>query len=373
MSARDQLTRLDILRGVGALLVVYQHFLDSFLPSFTTSKWPVGASILAEGKIGVSLFCVVSGFIFQYLVRGARVKYWTFIQARCWRIYPLYGLVLLVAAYVLGGDLLNVVEQLVLVIPSAKTGPIFGAVWSIPIEFQFYLAFPFLTLLLEKQGIKQLLLLWGFVLALRAVLWISGWDVNALAYWSIVGRVTQFLAGMIAAKLFYEGRARILGNWWWLAISMVTVCVSTQYFHDIYGSEFPWDQKPMTHWFSVVWPDIQAIAFSGLILSFLQLPGRIPRFIERPLLHIGTVSFSLYLLHRIVEHALVVKMEHQYVHFFGIAKLDAVLTCSFIEVPIAVALATLAYHAIEKPFHQFKKPYLFAAVERNASPMKQAA
>ncbi|WP_175995256.1 acyltransferase family protein [Burkholderia vietnamiensis] len=355
------------------MLVVYQHFLDSFLPSFTVSKWPLGASILAEGKIGVSLFCVISGFIFQYLVRGAHVKYWTFIQARCWRIYPLYGLVLLVAAYVLGGDLLNVVEQLALVIPAAKTGPIFGAVWSIPIEFQFYLAFPFLTLLLEKHGAKQLLLLWGFVFALRGTLWLGGWDVNSLGYWSILGRLAQFLSGMIAAKFYCEGRARLFGHWWSFGLSVLAICVATQYFHNIYGSEYPWDQRPMVHWFSVVWPDVQAIIFASLILSFLQLPIRIPGPIEKLLLHIGTVSFSLYLMHRIVEHALVAKLGHECIRFFGIAKLDALLTCSLIELPIAVALATLAYHAIEKPFHHFKKPYLVSAVERNADRMKEAA
>ncbi|WP_160113440.1 hypothetical protein [Paraburkholderia dokdonensis] len=56
MEEKGHIVRLDILRGIGALLVLYQHFLDSFLPSFKTTRWPLGASIFAEGKIGVALF-----------------------------------------------------------------------------------------------------------------------------------------------------------------------------------------------------------------------------------------------------------------------------------------------------------------------------
>lgn len=75
MSGQQHLARLDILRGVGALLVLYQHFLDSFLPSFRTAHWPIFTSIIAEGKIGVALFCVISGFIFEYIVRGRKIQY----------------------------------------------------------------------------------------------------------------------------------------------------------------------------------------------------------------------------------------------------------------------------------------------------------
>ena len=358
-SDKNYLDRLDIIRGIGALLVVYRHFFDSFLPSFNTPKWPFGLSIVAEGGgLGVALFCVVSGFIFEYLVRGRRIKYWAFVQARLWRIYPLYVLVLVMGTLAIKGSLLNAVLQMFLLIPTANPGINFGQVWSIAIEFQFYLVFPFLSIILLRSGIRQLGLLLAFIVVMRALLWYQGVDVNDLGYWSMVGRIDQFLCGMIAAKLYYEGRAGRFANWGAFLGSLLFVAVVAHFYHNIYGAAYPWHQQPMKHWYGIVWPTVQAIGFAGVVLSFLSLPCVIPRMIERPLLFMGTISYSLYIVHRLVEQILAVKVLNWRLPVMtAIPKLDAILFCTFVEVPLVVALAALTYYAIEKPFQQFKRSY----------------
>lgn len=358
MNDSARLARLDILRGVGAVLVLYRHFFDSFLPSFKTPHWPVGISILAEGEIGVALFCVISGFIFEYLVRGKEINYLAFIKARCWRIYPLYGLVLLIAAAMLGGDYFRVIEQLVGFVGVSQAGDVFGATWSIPIEFQFYLAFPFLTLILAKRGCLQIVSIVAFFIAMRTGLFFTGRDVNSVGYWSIAGRADQFLIGMLAANIYYGSRFNWFRGWSAFIASLVGVATATQYFHSIYGADYPWSQSPMTHWFSIAWPTVQAVMFAALILSFLRLPARIPVVVERPLLFLGNISFSLYIMHRLIDRALGSVLDFHAIQFTALEKLDALLTCTLIDLPLAVAVGALAHYAIEEPFFQFKKPYL---------------
>lgn len=262
-----------------------------------------------------------------------------------------------VAATAFHGDLFRIIEQLVGVVGVSETGDIFAATWSIPIEFQFYLAFPFLTLLLAKYGSRQMLALIGFFLVLRIGLWFAGKDVNHLGYWSIAGRADQFIVGMLSARLYYQDRVKWLGGWGGFVSSICLIAVCTQYFHHIYGADYPWEQQPMLHWFSVVWPDVQAFMFGCLILSFLQLSIKIPTLIERPLLFVGTVSFSLYIMHRMVEHGLALALNWQLVQFTSHQKINALLTCTLVELPLALIVAWVAYYAVEKPFHEFKRDY----------------
>lgn len=358
MDTKGHLVRLDILRGIGAMLVVYRHFLDSYLPSNTTSLWPLGASIIAEGGgLGVSLFCVVSGFIFEYIVRGQRIKYWTFLQARAWRIYPLYVIALLLGTLIYKGNYFSFVTQLLFMVPTASAGLLFGHTWSIAVEFQFYLIFPFLTLILARHGSRQLLMVLAFVILLRAMLWLNGYDVNMLGYWSIGGRVDQFLLGMLAGKAYVDGKSRHFGTWTLFIFSIVLLAVVTQWFHLTYGAMFPWEQRPMTTWLSIVWPTVQAACFAMIVLSFLNLPVKIPDIIERGLFYIGTISFSIYIVHRIVEFSIAEILHHRFINITGVPKLDVLLTCTVIEVPILLGVASLAYYAVELPFQSFKKPY----------------
>ncbi|HEP6426875.1 TPA: acyltransferase [Burkholderia cenocepacia] len=340
------------------MLVVYRHFLDSYLPLNTTTPWPIGASILAEGGgLGVSLFCVVSGFIFEYIVRGQRIKYWTFLQARMWRIYPLYVISLFLGTLIYKGSYVGLVEQLLFMVPTASAGLLFGHTWSIAVEFQFYLIFPFLTLILARHGSRQLLLLLAFILLMRALLWANGYDVNMLGYWSIGGRADQFLLGMLAGKVYVDGRAKNFGSWTVFSFSLVLLAAVTQWFHLSYGAMFPWEQKPMTAWLSIIWPTIQAVCFAMIVLSFLTLRVNIPQFIEKPLFYIGTISFSIYIVHRIVEFTIADILHHRVLNITGLTKPDAMLTCTAVEIPILICVASLAYYAIELPFQEFKKSY----------------
>jgi peptidoglycan/LPS O-acetylase OafA/YrhL len=363
---RSHLLRLDMLRGIGALLVLYSHFFDSFAVSRTIGGWPFGFSIIAEGKVGVALFCVISGFIFEYLVRGERVDYKNFIIARLWRIYPLYVFTLVFAEFVFKGNASGLITQLLAFVPTAEAGDIWSPTWSIVVEFQFYLIFPFLTLLLRHEGYRQLLLIIAFFVATRLLLWSIGKDVNWIAFSSICGRMDQFLAGMIAGRLFYQSKARFLGDPAALLAVVAVTLVAIQHFHVIYGSDHPWMEVPMPQLYAVFWPTIQAICFAALLLGFLRLRASLPKWMGAPLIYIGKISFSIYLMHRLVEFALAKQLDYRIFEITGHVRTDTLILCSFVDLPIVLALASLAYYSIERPFLGFKKGYLKSNVAEPA-------
>src|SRR5574340_1306110 len=85
---------LDHLRGFAALLIIMYHgflFCNDF---FSSTRWYVTdnffCGVIAEGHTAVSLFMVLSGFIFAYGAMGRRINYFAFLYNRILRIYPLF-------------------------------------------------------------------------------------------------------------------------------------------------------------------------------------------------------------------------------------------------------------------------------------------
>ena len=217
---RPYLYPVDHLRAFAALLVVLYHSTDviSVARRHTTgfdpsTDWPYSRNplktIVFEGHTGVALFMVLSGFIFTIGTLDREISYGRFIVNRLLRIYPLYLVVLFIAVAVHPRISFGLVAQVILPF-SNFGGPIaFGGAWgamfwAVAIEFQFYLLFPLLLLLLNKFGPSALLKIIASMIVLRvmAAFADSTIDINNLAYFSIVGRLDQFLLGMLIAWVY---------------------------------------------------------------------------------------------------------------------------------------------------------------------------
>lgn len=147
---------IDGLRAIAVVLVVLFHVLPGSLPG---------------GGLGVDIFFVLSGFLITGLLideraRDGHIRFRAFWARRARRLLP--ALVLLVlactsAALVLGGDILVGIGRQVLGAATfssnwlaiadhssyfAGTTPeLFRNLWSLSVEEQFYLVWPFLVLL----------------------------------------------------------------------------------------------------------------------------------------------------------------------------------------------------------------------------------
>lgn len=175
----DHIDCLDGLRGIAALWVFLSH--AQILSGMR------GLPVLSWGGLAVDLFMMLSGFLMahHYRLRRAREPWsrpstWAVFWLRRWfRIAPLYYL-LLAVALAIGPWVGEYRDAIAAVWPATATQAsrytdqslanlllhlsfVFGTLpdyafrtplpdWSIGLEMQFYLAFPFLMLLFGKAG-----------------------------------------------------------------------------------------------------------------------------------------------------------------------------------------------------------------------------
>lgn len=216
----DYLPGVDHLRGFAALLIVAYHGVTvityklAYGDPFTFDHWgdadnPLTALVL-EGHTAVALFMVLSGFIFAYGSYGKDVQYKDFIINRFVRTYPLFLVILFLGmAARPEGVTLDGVLQSVLFLANTRAAvdltPYTSMFWAVAVEWQFYLIFPFLLAFLNQRGVRPLLLLLVALILLRTLATALGASPRDISYWTIIGRMDQFLLGMLGGAAFQRG------------------------------------------------------------------------------------------------------------------------------------------------------------------------
>jgi peptidoglycan/LPS O-acetylase OafA/YrhL len=154
---------LDGLRGVAVLLVL-AHTFD------VISRASRIDDALNAGWIGVQLFFVLSGFLITGILldtRDSPTYYRTFFTRRVLRIFPLYYTVLIIAYIVIPFDATpppgHGAHQFWLWTYTNNYAAAFGKeehafphFWSLAVEEQFYLVWPFVVHLVGRRGVTIL-------------------------------------------------------------------------------------------------------------------------------------------------------------------------------------------------------------------------
>lgn len=354
------LPRLDHLRAFAALSVLYYHSFQllpqaagtSVIEGWVHTKNPLLAMIV-EGHTGVALFMVLSGFIFTWGAAGREVQYLGFLRNRVLRIYPLYAWLLFVgiAMYPETVDVAKIVE-LALPFLNAGNKATYGVAtslfWTVAIECQFYLIFPFLLSILNRRGCRQLALMIACAFVYRLIADQFGANSRAIAYWSIVGRIDQFLIGMIAAVLL-----RRHGQNPWIGRAFLPSCVLMLAvitgFHRLGG-------YPVIATWKTLWPTVEATGWALVLVTYLsaRIPGS--RQLSKVAAYIGSISYSIYL-----TNFLVITQVTKYSAHLALMEnphTNAIVVCTIVVVPVSLALSALTYHAIELPFMGLRKRYM---------------
>jgi peptidoglycan/LPS O-acetylase OafA/YrhL len=157
---------LDGLRGLAALMVLTSHASGMGLHLLP------GLDLTGIGKPGVYLFFVISAFLLtqQWLavpLQTAKLRQFgvRYLARRVLRIYPLYGLVLILAWCIQPHGLGVPINSNSLWRHLALFEG-HGIYWSIPVEFQYYLLIPLVALAWSLSGTWRLLALGAFAAAL---------------------------------------------------------------------------------------------------------------------------------------------------------------------------------------------------------------
>lgn len=313
------------LRGIAVLYVVISHLGNGGL-----FLLPIPHN--AIGKVGVWIFFSLSAFLLTtHLCRdlettSSRVfPLLQYIVHRAFRIYPLYIFVLI--GHVILGDIskMEFLKHLLLV-----QG--WGELWAIPVEFQYYFVIPFIaisSLYLPRRYVSVLLMV-----ILTAVL-LYGLKQPASVFSNELNafpRLAPFLLGSMLALLLYK-KAPLESRYVSLLIPLVSLvgllvttvlyrCLATGCLSNLFAP-----------WLSIA----IGASVAGLIYTALK-PNVIGSLLgARPLVFLGEISFSLYLLHMFVIH-LVQK----------VSDLPAGIEAWF-SLGLSVLCASVSYWAIERP------------------------
>jgi peptidoglycan/LPS O-acetylase OafA/YrhL len=351
---QPRLAGLDALRAIAVLLVIVNHLGSDRL----------GPVMVFDGSVGVELFFVISGFLITWLLLGeherqGRIALGAFYQRRVARLLPAS------LAYVLVGmGLLALRGQEIpwgAVVSTLLYGTNYyqaftGAAshylshcWSLAVEEQFYLIWPFLLAALLQRGHspRQALavsipLVWLY----KAVL-IFGFGVGEVyLYRALETRMDQLCAGCLLAVLLKTPRwrrhAEQFARWRWPLPALVAgVVLSTSLLRET-GSVA--DQQL----YAFALETVLLCALVPLVLIEARGRGTLAAFLNAPVLVlIGQISYGMYLYHPFVVHPVhnaIVRLGGPPV--LGIAAAIAVLT----------AVAWASFKWFEQPVRERLRP-----------------
>lgn len=300
-SARGFRGDIQGLRALAVLSVVLYHAGLPFLPG---------------GYVGVDVFFVISGFLItshllSSLRRDGKVSFAAFYAKRARRILPasfvVLGLSLLAAVIwyppLLMREVWKGAVATALYVPNyffategtdylaEKTPSLFQHYWSLGIEEQFYLFWPILLVagsLLVRRAAPMFLLVLGIVLGSFALcVWLT-FESQPWAFFSLPTRAWELGIGGLAAFLLSFRRTPITGVWaavtGWAGVLGILASVL------LFTSATP---------FPGYMAAIPAISTALVIIAgaaeSLAGPSRVLSL--RPMMWIGTISYSLYLVH----------------------------------------------------------------------------
>lgn len=306
---QPRMAGLDALRAVAVLLVIVNHL----------GPDRIGPVMVFDGSVGVELFFVISGFLITWLLLGeharhGRIALGAFYQRRVARLLPAS-----LAYVLLGMGLLALREQPIpwgAVVSTLLYGTNYyqaftGAAshylshcWSLAVEEQFYLVWPFLLAALLRRGQsprRALAVSIPLVWLYKAVL-IFGFGVGEdYLYRALETRMDQLCAGCLLAVLLTAPRWRRLfeqlARWRWPLPALVAgVLLSTTLLRE---TGVVADQQL----YGFALETVLLCLLLPLVLIEARGQGMLAACLNAPVLVlIGQISYGMYLYHPFVVH-----------------------------------------------------------------------
>lgn len=346
-SAREtnRFLALDGVRGIAIAMVVLYH---------AGFNWAVG------GWIGVDLFFALSGFLITWLLlkeweRYKSISLRRFYRRRLLRLVPALSVTVALAVILvetlpfsplLRRETLEGAPTVMLFLTNVlqiafpwDTSGILAHTWSLGIEMQFYILWP-LTLLamLRWQVPRRQMIMATLALAVTSAAFVPLWwnpgDIWQ-AYGNLAPRSEALLFGCAGALIYTSPmRARLSARRFQLSAVVLLA-----------GAALVWMAVTLVYTKPLVWYHAGLTMVdltSGVLVLGVALGAAAPidRFLSWwPLVGLGRISYSLYLLHFLVMTIPI-----------GANDLEATI----LRIAISVVAAILSYNLIEQPFLRIK-------------------
>lgn len=354
-SQAAHLPQLTWLRGIAALLVLFSHinraneasYSGELKQEFLLLNW------LDLGSFGVALFFTLSGCTL-YLSASTQgfpnLKSWgEFYVKRFFRIWPTFAVS--ISVYLLAGiafhDILlpyrnewlgsqfvssyttnDIINYLLLIFNFTGPAGLFNnAFWSLPVEFQYYLALPILVVLLQKLGPLALLV----TVIIGHLLYKA--DFNQIDSTLVFRLFFTFALGILAGHIYKKCLFRIKSRF--TTPILFALFIFTYHFSNGSFSEFSMPSE----W--IVYGLVAVSSVTLIVLTNLSLPRKL----DSALTFYGNISYSLYLFHNLAI-AVAVVLLIKYPVYLTPHKL---LFLTISTVSLGTFIAWLSYSCIELP------------------------
>lgn len=352
----NRIAHIDSIRGIAALLVAIRHFSDGYVKlrpaahAENTFLYTL-ATQLEFGQMGVIAFFAISGFVICPTLKGARSGgARKFAISRFFRLYPAFWmsiLLILSTRHFLHGisyGMPQILGNLTMLYSFFNVEALQGLYWTLEVELIFYLLCLALFLC---GGLHKPLTLILVGLALMAV---SQWILNRD---DVVREIQQAMGGTWAHlplnlaimvwggvfRMWYDERERTCAVGPFqipiLVLVLVLLC-------------------------AILWRPIISIYVFITLQKFGEIHYMVPYFLglgmfiagavyiklnNRLLVWLGTISFSLYLLHPIAYGlvALMINPKHLALGNLHLARFVS------LSILLSIVLAALGYYCVEKP------------------------
>ncbi|VWB06889.1 acyltransferase family protein [Burkholderia lata] len=374
------LPRLDQLRFVAASMVVFTHAWEMFYVDHHVDR--LGQMLFRLGDSGVAIFFVLSGFIFTYLAerqRGANgsadIDYRAFVYNRFVRIFPLLIFVVGIGIYASKGqrtpiDLLYPLFLMTNVGPAVQDGyPMLWTItWTIAVECQFYLLFPFLYRFTLARGPKFIIGLIVLMNLVRFSLYFTLPDyIRSISYSTLPYRIDQFLVGMLLAWITVHHRFP-RGMRFVLRLSAIASIVT------LFLSYTHLEFLKSTCIAQIWWPLAEGLMWAIVIGASLTTTFMIYGVIGNTVSKLGEASYSLYLTHLfvILPIANTIKPAINWATTGSDPRMLWAYLIVLGMLPCAVAASLFVHAYIERPFLEFRVRY-FKIPLSNAEKLRRIA
>ncbi len=326
--------------------------------------------IANAGPLGVVCFFVLSGFLITYLLLREKevhgvIDIRKFYLRRIYRIWPLYYLVVILGFFILPQfDWFRVpVQQRFLepvfwehfalaffMLPNLAFSlfiapPNIGQIWSIGVEEQFYLIWPWF-LQNSKKLLRTICLFIGLFMVVKlAALLLDNYTDNrlfeVLRKFFAMSRLESMALGAFGAYLVFSNRQRALRALYHPVTQVISYLLipALIYFTPV-----------------ILWNVIHlaySVIFLIVILNVACNPKSILK-LENPIFDfLGRISYGLYMYHIMC----IVFVIHMYDEWLGFGRdlsaWENLLVYST-SVALTIAVSTLSYYFFEKPFMRRK-------------------
>ncbi|WP_444921320.1 acyltransferase family protein [Microbulbifer sp. CnH-101-G] len=341
----SRLLNLDALRGLAAILVVWQHSSEVFIRNTNIAQHGTElAEFISQvdfGRIGVICFFLISGFVIPFSLSGTQSSLKNFAIRRFFRLYPAYwtSLILALGLTWMVSDWMypttTIIANTTMLQGLMGFDNVQGLYWTLTVELIFYclcalifanrqLANP-LVLLLFCWGALSLFVSWQLLAKLAYPLLGSNPTITYIPY---------CIAVMFCGTLIRHCYVRKTNYWYAILAVAGTFSIPLMVLF-LYFVGKPVTEDPLR--FAL--PHLIALAIFFVVLLVPFRPWR-------SLVALGTISYSVYLFHPIVMRGLNWSIQQSWAQSFSAYSVEVYMLATTL---VSIALGTLVYRLIEKP------------------------